>query len=122
MDKFVALLQFVLALFGVDVAGSTYVARATVDGVDTLHARAVVEAGVARFECLRSASGHCHYVVWPSRCDGPASCDRGPLQRFVLASGDSRQVAGLHRFRLCVTAEDAAAGTACAQVEDASAP
>ncbi|MBW3550286.1 MAG: hypothetical protein KY442_05500 [Proteobacteria bacterium] len=113
MNKLTALCSFVLSLYGCDVGGSTYVTRTHVDGTDTLHSRTVVRAGVARFECLRSASGQCHYTVLPDACaPAPAAagarsdhCTDQPLERFVLADGDSRQITGLPDFRLCVSAD-----------------
>ncbi|MGY0558525.1 hypothetical protein [Lysobacter sp. A421] len=112
--KFMALVYFVLSLFGCDIGGSTYVTRATVDGTDTLYSQATTQAGVARFECLRSASGACHYTVFPRECppaSGPTSpqlerCESKPIERFTVAKGESRQIAGLQGFRLCVSAGD----------------
>jgi len=109
--KLTALLYFVLSLFGVDIGGSTFVTRSSVDGADVLHSRATARAGVARFECLRSASGQCHYTVYPPDCAPPSDapgknasgCSPEPLKRFALADGESRQVSGLHEFRLCVS-------------------
>ena len=36
----------------------------TADGIEALYSRADVHAGVARFECVRSISGRCHYAVF----------------------------------------------------------
>ena len=112
--KLMAWLAFALSLFGVDIGGSTFVTRTVVDGAEVLYSRATAEAGSARFECVRSASGQCHYTVYPRAC-GPDDCE--PLKRFVLANGDSRQVAGLHRFQLCVSADDATPGSDCDPAE-----
>lgn len=118
--KFSALLYFVLSLFGCDVGRSTFVDRVVVDGASTLSSRATVEAGVARFDCLRSASGHCYYTVFPRECvasatDGKAdaTCLSKPIGRFAVANGDSRQVTGLSDFRLCVSDKDGAPGAGC---------
>jgi hypothetical protein len=111
MDKLTALLYFMLSLLGFDTGGNTLVHRTSVDGADTLHSRATVQAGVARFECLRSASGRCHYLVLPRDCmSSPASqdttgCASRPVERFTLDDGDSRQITGLQNFRLCVSTE-----------------
>ncbi len=119
--KFMALIYFVLSLFGCDIGGSSYVTRTTVDGTDTLYSQTTTQAGVARFECLRSASGACHYTVFARDC-APASgatsplsahCASTPIERFTVARGDSRQVSGLTGFDLCVSAEDASTGNAC---------
>jgi hypothetical protein len=116
-----ALLYFVLSLFGVDVGRSTFVDRVVVDGAYALSSRATVEAGVARFECLRSASGHCYYTLFPRQCPPSsttggkvdAACLAKPIERFVVANGDSRQLTGLNDFRLCVSETDATPGTGC---------
>jgi hypothetical protein len=105
MNKLTALLQFVLALFGLDLGERTLVHHVDA-GATQLHSRTLVEAGVARFECLRSASGECHYVVYPRDCATPAAvphrCGSRPLEQFTIASGDTRQIVGLSGFRLCV--------------------
>lgn len=111
MDKFTALLYFMLSLLGFDTGGDTLVHRTSVDGADTLHSRTTVQAGVARFECLRSASGRCHYLVLPRDCTPDsasrttAGCASRPVERFALDNGDSRQIAGLQNFRLCVSTD-----------------
>ena len=115
--KFQALLYFVLSLFGCDVGKSTFVDRIVHDGATALDSRTVVEAGVARFECLRSASGQCYYTVFPRECSAARAKDAGclarPIRRFAVADGDTRQIAGLRDFRLCVSDQDAAAGAGC---------
>lgn len=121
--KFIALLYFVLSLFGCDVGGSTYVTRDRIDGVDALYSRATTHAGVARFECLRSASGQCHYTLFRRGCAAaPAGkrrerCLSEPAERFAIARGDNREIAGLQDFRLCVSAEDAPPAPDCGQGE-----
>lgn len=108
MDKLTALLLFVLSLLGFDFGGSTLVHRTRADGGDTLHSRATVQAGVARFECLRSASGRCHYLVWPRDCmPGSTACASRPVERFALRDGESREITGLQDFRLCVAVDGA---------------
>lgn len=118
--KFLALCYFVLSLFGCDVGRSTFVNRISIDGVDALYSRATVEAGVARFECLRSSSGRCHYSVFPPACaassiagDDDGDCATAPVKRFALAKGDSRQLTGLSHFRLCVSADGAPLAPDC---------
>lgn len=112
MNRFTALIHFVLALVGIDPGGSTLVQRTHADGAETLYSKATVQAGVARFECLRSASGRCHYIVLPRDCmpaaaahDRAAGCAATPVEQFALDDGDSRQIAGLQNFRLCVSTE-----------------
>ena len=123
MSKLITLFYLLLSLYGCDVGGSTFVHRVQRDGVDTLHSRVIAQPGLARFECLRSASGQCHYTVLPRPCAATAdaagqravNCRSAPPERFAIADGDSRQIARLRRFRVCVSAEGApAAGAECA--------
>lgn len=115
MNTLIALIYFVLSLYGVDIGGSTMVHRSYVDGADTLYSRVVAHPGLARFDCLRSASGQCHYTLVPRGCEAPARllpatpvelCRPAPVARFAVAPGDSRKVAGLQRFHVCVSTGD----------------
>ncbi len=114
MTKLTALCYFVLSLLGLDVGGAHYVHHTSADGAVALYSRADVHAGVARFECVRSASGRCHYLVFPPGCDPAAGCRDRALRTFALDAGRSRQVAGLAGFHLCVAPGAAEAGAACA--------
>ncbi|MGY1459561.1 MULTISPECIES: hypothetical protein [unclassified Luteimonas] len=122
MNKLLALCYFVLSLFGFDGGGATFVHRVGADGGDVLYSKAQVQAGVGRFECLRSESGQCHYTVYPRDCT-PATataataqatgCRAASAQRFVIARGDSRQISGLHDIRLCVSTDGGTRGPDC---------
>ncbi|WP_411833018.1 hypothetical protein [Pseudoxanthomonas mexicana] len=78
---------------------ATTVVRASADGVDTLHSRATLRGGVARFECLRSDSGHCHYVVQADDCrlaagvDRITRCGEPKVERFALDVGANVELA-----------------------------
>ncbi|MFT3897743.1 MAG: hypothetical protein QM719_08615 [Thermomonas sp.] len=111
MTKLIALLQFLLALAGIHSGGTTWTSQVN-DHDKILYSRAHAQDGVARFECIASSSGHCNYTLYPERCAGQA-CDDAPLQRFVVVRGDSRQIAGLPGFRLCVDSADTAVGPDC---------
>ena len=119
MTKLLSLCYFLLSLYGCDVAGSTWVHRASSNGTDTLHSKVVAQPGVARFECLRSASGQCHYTLFPRRCAATAAgvpsadCPSAPIAHFSIANGDTRLMPGLQRFRLCVSASDGAPDPGC---------
>lgn len=121
MTKLLTLCYFLLWLYGCDVAGSTWVHRASANGSDILHSKVVAQPGVARFECLRSASGQCHYTLFPRACTSPAGpkggtgadCPSEPIGHFSIADGDSRLVPGLQRFRVCVSAEGGAPEPDC---------
>ena len=101
MSKFIALLHFLLALSNCSLDSTTYSNRIDSDR-EQLTSKARVQDGVARFECVESSSGACHYTLYPEACSGKADCQLAPLQRFTVASGESHQVAGLIDFRPCV--------------------
>lgn len=117
----IALLYFLLSLLGFDVGGSSLEHRSTHAGDDVLLSRAHVQAGVARFECVRSDSGECHYLVLPRDCvattssdaDAGGPCAGTPIARFALAQGESHQMAGLQHFRLCVAVDADPVEPAC---------
>jgi hypothetical protein len=102
MDKFFALFAFLASLIGCDGGRDTVVHRIAGAGSDVLFSRATVQDGVARFDCVRSASGTCHYLVLPHGCMTGQPC-ASHADRYDVAAGDSRQVTGLHAFRLCVS-------------------
>ena len=112
LTKLVALLQFLLALAGCSPGGTTWTSRVD-EGRMALHSKASVQDGVARFECVRSSSGACHYTLYPDACDGKAACQLAPLQRFSVVRGESRQVAGLAGFKPCVAIDAAPMGADC---------
>lgn len=125
MHKLIAIVSFALSLYGCDIGGSTYVHRSSADGSDVLYSKVVARPGLARFECLRSASGQCHYTLYPRGCATPsapaegakpqqeAPCIPRPVERFALASGQSRQVPALSAFRMCVSTEPEAEIPGC---------
>lgn len=110
MHYLIAVICFVLALFGVDGHGHhTLVTRAVVDGVDVLYSKTQTIANVADITCLRSASGQCHYRLLVRDCAMPqtrtttASACNDPPRKFALAVGASTAIAGLPAsFTLCV--------------------
>lgn len=119
--KLLALFYFALSLFGCDIGRSTFVDRISADGVDSLYSKATVEAGFARFECLRSASGQCYYTLFPRECaktpdangQHDTRCLSRPVERFAVANGESRLFPGLRNFRVCVSADGKALGVDC---------
>lgn len=113
MDKLFALFAFLASLAGCNGGRDAVVHRIASAGTDVLLSRASVQDGVARFECVRSASGTCHYLVLPRGCSGGACATEG--RRYDVGVGSARQVTGLHAFRVCVdiaTPGTAACGSA----------
>src|SRR5688572_20051224 len=102
MRNLIATLYFLLSLLGCDGGGTTYAARSTIDGRDMVYGKASVRAGIVRFECVRSASGACHYTVFPRECTAdpapaspPRACASLPAERFAVAAGSRRDVVGM---------------------------
>lgn len=91
-----------LILAACNLGGTSYSNRLGIDGHDTLHSRAHASDGMARFECKASDSGRCHYTLYPEACAGKADCQLAPLQRFSVARGQTREIAGVQDFRVCV--------------------
>ncbi len=118
IDMIVRLLlsPLLLILSACGIGGTSYSNRIGGDGHDALYSKAQVKDGIARFECKASDSGTCHYTLYPDACGGKADCTLVPLQRFSVARGQTRQVAGLDAFRVCVGLDDAALGADCQPV------
>lgn len=113
ISKFVALLQFLLALAGCSMGSVDYTSRIAQDGHIALSSRARVEDGVARFECRTSDSGWCHYTLYPEACHLRRDCALAPLRRFAVARGETRQFAGVRDFTPCVAIDTQPLGPDC---------
>lgn len=114
MRNLIAAIYFLLALFGCEVGGTTTVTRSIVDGMDIIHSKTRVQAGIARFECIASATGECHYTLFPSKCaSADGDCSKRPIDRFTLPKGDRREVVGLPKFDACVAQDDLARAEDC---------
>ena len=95
---------------------TSYSNRIANNGHDTLYSKANAKDGIARFECKASDSGNCHYTLYPDACAGKADCALAPLQRFSVARGQTREIAGLQGFRVCVGTDDKPMGADCQPV------
>ena len=113
MRNVLALLYYLLAVVGCS-GGQITDMRSEADGHDIVHGRIELRATVAKFECLASATGQCHFSLFdPSCADPAASCDKPP-ERFALAQGASREIVGLPAgFRPCVNAQEQAVQVDC---------
>jgi hypothetical protein len=107
-------LLMVLSACGVD--GTSYSNRIANNGHDVLYSKAHAKDGIARFQCKASDSGSCHYTLYPETCAGKADCALAPLQHFTVARGQTREIAGLRDFRVCVGIDDKAMGADCQPV------
>jgi hypothetical protein len=103
MRILISLVSFLLTLAGCNpLAGTTTVTFSSVDGVGINSTKARIADGNARFECLQSASGSCHYVVFTSICepsrsqaDAVDTCATRVVETFTLTAGDVRELTGL---------------------------
>ncbi|RZA21951.1 MAG: hypothetical protein EOP93_01605 [Lysobacteraceae bacterium] len=107
-------LLLILSACGID--GTSYSNRIGNNGHHTLYSKAHAKDGIARFECKASDSGICHYTLYPDACAGRADCKLAPLRHFTVARGQSREVAGLPDFRVCVGTDATALGADCQPV------
>lgn len=108
----VAVLSTLLTLMGCNERSkTTVVTRSSIDGVGVSATRATISDALAEFQCIKSRSGDCSYVLFLSDCPAPdpdsgrraAPCSARPIGQFVLSAGKSKQIAGLPRgFRFCV--------------------
>lgn len=97
MRHLTMILSCLLSLFGChEQSASTSVTRVTAQGADQLFSRTTVRSASTTFECVRSASGRCHYQVFRETCaaDG-LHCDRSDVQRFEVRAGQQRARADL---------------------------
>ena len=107
-------LLLILAACGTD--GTSYSNRIANNGHDTLYSKANAKDGIARFECKASDSGECHYTLYPDACAGKPDCALAPLQHFTVKRGQTRQIAGLRDFRVCVGIDEKPIGADCQPV------
>jgi hypothetical protein len=113
MRNILAMLYYLFAVVGCSGGRVTDI-RSETDGRDVLHGRIEVSAEVAKFECLASSSGQCHFSLFDPSCADPSrTCDKPP-ERFALAEGASREIVGLPQgFRPCVDSTGQSLGTDC---------
>lgn len=78
---------------------------------DSTSARTSTLPGSAKFECVQSPSGECHYALYTSRCqsvEGDAgkratTCTHQVFEEFTLASGKTREFRELPKgYKQCM--------------------
>ena len=93
-----------LSLAGCEKSSTTSITRTHANGVDTLYSKGTVVDGQARFQCIASSSGRCHYLVLDPACSTEATCATPPLRRFSVAVGQTETMRGLPEgFHQCVS-------------------
>lgn len=112
MRLLVSLVSFLLTLIGCNPqSGVTTVSIASVDGVGVNSTKSRISQDHARFECLKSVSGQCHYVVYVSSC----AVDAARTDVTVSADAGSAGVGiGVGRAGHAGSTGDAPEATPCA--------
>ncbi|MEI2454437.1 hypothetical protein ABU614_13655 [Lysobacter firmicutimachus] len=96
MRNLMALLYYLLALFGCSGGGQTIAHRVSADGHVVIDSQVRITGDISRFECAASRSGHCHYSLY--------SAEAAP-ERFAVAVGERRDIVGLAPgFKVCAGA------------------
>lgn len=111
--------------------GITTITNTTIDGRDVNATRALIADGHGEFDCVKSATGQCHYVLFLQRCaqdDGASSdastaskdgsargCDTRVVQTFSLSAGKSKLIGDLPaHLKLCVSHDALPVAPGCA--------
>lgn len=106
MRSFLLMGLAALALAGCQKSTETAITRTNANGVDALYSKRTVVDGVARFECIASRSGQCHYLVLDPACSPDAVCAKAPIRSFAVAVGETREFSDLPKgFNQCVNEE-----------------
>lgn len=135
MRKFIAVLCCAYLLAGCDIGGDTIVHRENDGGVDIIHSKVKIDERSARFACIASRSGQCHYSLFRKVCPlaadalAPANArasaathpdDRKPdcadriIERFVVKAGTTRAAVDMKPgFSVCVTPDDTPVSADC---------
>ena len=104
MRNALAALPLSLALIACHGSGTT-IESSSSDEAGESATWAHIADGVGRFECRKSATGSCHYLLYVQQCapDAPlAGCSARVIRSFTLAAGQSRDVQALPaQVRLC---------------------
>ena len=99
MRILVSLVSFLFTLAGCDPQpGITTMTFSSVDGVKINSTKSWISNGDARFECLKSVTGRCHYLVYVETCAAAkvsaadTACTTRVLERFTLAAGKVKEL------------------------------
>lgn len=104
MPRLLLVCAVLLALAGCEKSSNSSITRARANGVDTLYSKGTVVDGQARFQCIASSSGKCHYLVLDPACSTGAPCATPPLRRFSVVVGRTEILRDLPEgFHQCVS-------------------
>lgn len=90
-------------------AGTTTITNVSIDGKAQNVMRSYVNGGAGDFDCIKSISGQCHYLLFVRECDAQAghaddACHPRTVQAFTLEAGTSRHLTRLPpRLQQCVS-------------------
>lgn len=101
--------------------GTTTITNVSIDGKARNATRSYVNDGAGDFECVKSISGRCHYLLYVRECrpdkaaPGGNRCTDRTVDAFTLEAGKSRHVANLPpRLKQCVSHDAAPIAPDCA--------
>src|SRR3546814_14378331 len=91
--------------------------------------RSYVNGGAGDFECIKSVSGRCHYLLFVRDCDASAPaasdqpCAAPTVQAFTLDAGTSRHLANLPpRLQQCASHDSEPPAPACQSAQGSALP
>ncbi|MDN5782822.1 MAG: hypothetical protein L0H23_12530 [Luteimonas sp.] len=99
-------------------AGTTTITNVSIDGKAQNVMRSYVNGGAGDFECIKSISGRCHYLLFVREChagkDDDPHCAARTVQAFTLDAGTSRHLANLPpKLKQCVSHDREPAAPDC---------
>jgi hypothetical protein len=101
-------------------SGTTTITNVSIDGKANNVMRSFVSDGSGEFECIKSISGRCHYLLFVKECasgDGAQQgqrCSNRIVQAFTLEAGTSKHLANLPpRLQQCVSHDAEPAAPDC---------
>lgn len=76
-------------------SGVTTVNHSSVDGEGVYSTKTWINGSTGRFECRKSASGQCHYVLFTENCGENGArpienCETKVMRQFALKAGEMR--------------------------------
>ncbi|HVI58105.1 MAG TPA: hypothetical protein VM619_04415 [Luteimonas sp.] len=101
--------------------GTTTITNVSIDGKAQNVMRSYVNDGSGEFECVKSISGRCHYLLFVRECRADASaangqrCGNRTVDAFTIEAGTSRHLAHLPpKLQQCVSHDVAPTAPDCA--------
>ena len=120
MRILMSLVSFLFTLAGCNPQpGITTMTFSSVNGVGVNSTKARIGDGNAQFECLQSATGSCHYVLFVSDCEKGLDqnrCSTRVVERFTLSAGGNREFSNLPAgIRHCLSHESMPVAPDCSK-------